>query len=66
MKLCTGADGTESLTVANVLYQQCMVLTMREAGHGVYENSQLRPNDFPKAETILKSKHYLRKHIAAD
>lgn len=38
----------------------------REAGHAIDGNSQSHCNGFPKAETILKSKHYLRKHFVAD
>lgn len=33
---------------------------MREAGHGIYGDSQHHLNDFPEAGTSLKSKHYLR------
>jgi hypothetical protein len=43
-----------------------MVLMTREARHGKYGNSQNRLNGFPKAETILKSQQYLRKHFAVD
>lgn len=39
---------------------------MRGARHGVYGTSQSHLNGFPKAETILKSKHYLGRYFAAD
>lgn len=39
---------------------------MREAAHGVYGNSHNHLNDFPKAETVVKPKHYLRKHFSTD